>query len=76
MVKRQMELGLADLADTRRRTGSASPSSRASWWFEQMRAAVENPLYQMPRSRRLRRAQLTEADASPTDAESLQTSTQ
>ncbi len=57
MVKRQMELGLGEGVETRTRNSLASSSSRAAWWFDQMRQAVEDPTYELPRRRRWKRRQ-------------------
>lgn len=54
MCNRQMELDLAKV--NYRRNGQNRPSVRAQWWFERMRAVVDQamedrPLTQPPRLR-------------------------
>ncbi len=72
MVKRQMELGLVEGVETRPRNGSASPPSRAAWWFDQMRQAVEDPSYRLPRPRRWMRRQRKENSGRDARANELQ----
>ncbi len=72
MVKRQMELGLGERAESRPRNSFASPRSRAAWWFDQMRQAVEDPTYELPRRRRWMRRQRKENSGRDARANELQ----
>ncbi len=72
MVKRQMELGLGEGAESRPRNSFASPSSKAAWWFDQMRQAVEDPSYRLPRPRRWMRRQRKQNSGHDARANELQ----